>query len=155
RRGAVLRAAGLGLALEHFVLDPVDRLVQDSAQVAQCVLADRLGVPGRGAQFAAELLGQPFQVTIGVRVAPAMLAGRARPAAPAGPAGPLAPLPLTPAAAGPVVGLLVPASARAVPAGAVVPGAVCGAGTSLLLLARRVFGGRPSRPRGTVGLFRG
>src|SRR5690242_5382479 len=105
RRGAVVRIAGRGLALEHLGPDPVDRLVQDSPQVAQCVLADRLGLPGRRAQFPAELLGQPFQVTVGVRVGPAV-PGRTRPAAPAGPAGPLAPLALAPAA-GPVAGFLV------------------------------------------------
>src|SRR5215470_16717175 len=49
-------------------------------------------MPGRGAQLPAELLGQPFQVAVGLGVGPVVVTGRSRPAAPAGPAGPLAPL---------------------------------------------------------------
>src|SRR5690242_1719379 len=84
---------------EDLGLDPVERLVEDHPQVGQCVLADRLGVPGGRPQVAGELPGQPLQVT----VAAAGGAARARPAAPAGAAGPAGaacpPRPVTPAAA--------------------------------------------------------
>src|SRR5215471_9564398 len=72
-RGVVLGPAGLlwgSLALEDLGLDPVDGLVKDAAQVAQRIFADRLGLPGRGAQVPAELLGQPFQVAVGLGVSP-------------------------------------------------------------------------------------
>src|SRR4029077_6331170 len=91
---------------------------------------------------------QPFQVTVGIRVGPVVLPGRAWPAAPAGPAGPLAPLSLAPAAAGPVVGFLVPVPARAVPV-------VRGAATGRPLLARRVLRGRLLRFRAALRLSHG
>src|SRR5215471_8945698 len=100
RRGVVwVLAAVARHAAEHLVLDPLDRLVEDSPQVAQRVLADRLGVPGDRAQVAAELPGELLEIAIGIRVGPAVMPGRARPATLARPAGPLAPLPAAPVSA--------------------------------------------------------
>src|SRR5215475_10832629 len=72
-------------------------------------------MPGRGAQLPAELLGQPFQVAVGLGVGPVVVTGRFWPAVPAGPAGPLAPLlaaasvavAAVPVAGLPMVGVLV------------------------------------------------
>src|SRR5690348_69010 len=67
--GGLLRGSA---GAEHLGLDPVDRLVQDSAQVVYRVLADCLGLPGRRTQFAAELPGQPLEIAIGVGVGAAV-----------------------------------------------------------------------------------
>src|SRR6266704_518567 len=149
-RGAVCRVGGRGFALEYLGPDPVDRLVQDAAQVAQRVLADRLGMPGGGPQFPAELLGQPFQVAVGLRVGAAVLPGRARPAAPARPAGPLAPLPL----AGAAMALVVPALPGTLPVPPCVVALPARSGTGLPSVARRVVGG-PRLAGGLCPLIRG
>src|SRR6266702_2104194 len=149
-RGAVCRVGGRGFALEYLGPDPVDRLVQDAAQVAQRVLADRLGMPGGGPQFPAELLGQPFQVAVGLRVGAAVLPGRARPAAPARPAGPLAPLPL----AGAAMALVVPALPGTLPVPPCVVALPARAGTGLPSVARRVVRG-PRLAGGLCPLIRG
>src|SRR5579859_6000845 len=96
--------------MEDLGANPADRVFQDSAQVVHRVLADRLGLPGRLAQLAAELLGEPLEIAVGAGVAAAMRARPARPASPAAPVAPLLAAPVPPAALAPPVPLaaLVP-----------------------------------------------
>src|ERR1700730_10036675 len=92
RPGARLAAPRPGA--EDLGLDPLQRVFQDRAQVADHVLARGRGLHGHPAQVGGELDGQPLQVAQGPEVEPAGPAGppaHPRPVLPAAPPGPVRP----------------------------------------------------------------